>query len=86
MTVSKFSCTPLIANTRRATSDAPSTKSDLLTFFRAWTAKPLQVASIIPSGDALSELITSEISPETGSVIELGPHGRLYPRLVGSRG
>jgi phospholipid N-methyltransferase len=86
MTASKYSRIPLIAKTRRAVSDASPTKSDLLTFFRAWTANPLQVASIIPSGDALSELITSEISSTTGPVIELGPGTGVFTRALLDRG
>ncbi|WP_072397442.1 rRNA adenine N-6-methyltransferase family protein [Hyphomicrobium sp. CS1GBMeth3] len=72
--------------TCRAASDAPSTKSDLFTFFRAWTANPLQVASIIPSSDALSDLITSEISSTTGPVIELGPGTGVFTRALLDRG
>ncbi|MBB3102009.1 class I SAM-dependent methyltransferase [Azomonas macrocytogenes] len=57
-------------------------KSDLLTFFLAWAANPLQVASIIPSGDRLCALITSEISSETGPVIEFGPGTGVFTRAL----
>lgn len=50
-----------------------SKTADAFLFFRAWVSSPLQVASITPSGRALSALITSEISAKTGTVIELGP-------------
>jgi phospholipid N-methyltransferase len=58
----------------------------VFTFFRAWAANPLQVASIVPSGDALSELITSEISAKTGPVIELGPGTGVFTRALLNRG
>lgn len=76
----------LITKTFRPVSNAAPTKSDVLAFFRAWAANPLQVASIIPSGDALSELITSEISSEIGPVIELGPGTGVFTRALLSRG
>lgn len=47
--------------------------TDAFVFFRAWLSSPLRVASVTPSGRALSSLITAEISAQTGSVIELGP-------------
>jgi phosphatidylethanolamine/phosphatidyl-N-methylethanolamine N-methyltransferase len=84
MTASRFSCIPPTAKTRRAGRDAPSNNSDALTFFRA--VNPLQVASIIPSGEALSELITSEISSTTGPVIELGPGTGVFTRALLDRG
>lgn len=43
-----------------------------LSFFRAWTARPLQVAAVAPSGRALAALITAGISRSTGPVLELG--------------
>ncbi|GES46489.1 SAM-dependent methyltransferase [Rhizobium dioscoreae] len=48
-------------------------QSDSLVFFRAWVARPFQIAAILPSGRALAEIITREITPQTGHVIELGP-------------
>lgn len=50
-----------------------SRTTEALMFFRAWLSAPLRVASITPSGKALSVLMTSEISRRTGTVIELGP-------------
>lgn len=60
--------------------------SELVTFFRAWAANPLQVAAIVPSGDALSELITSEIAADSGPVLELGPGTGVFTRALLSRG
>lgn len=86
MTTSKCSCIPLIGETRLAALAGTSPKSDRLAFFQAWAANPLQVASIIPSGTALSELITSEISSATGPVIELGPGTGVFTRALLDRG
>lgn len=85
MTASKDRCHSLIM-LPRAASDAPAPKSDRLAFFRAWAADPLRVASIIPSGGALSDLITSEISAATGPVIELGPGTGVFTRALLDRG
>ena len=46
---------------------------DLLSFFTAWMAAPGRVGAIAPSGAALAELITRDISANTGPVLELGP-------------
>lgn len=60
--------------------------SELVTFLRAWTANPLQVAAIAPSGSALSELITSEIAAGSGPILELGPGTGVFTRALLSRG
>jgi phosphatidylethanolamine/phosphatidyl-N-methylethanolamine N-methyltransferase len=46
---------------------------DLLSFFTAWMAAPRRVGAIAPSGAALAELITRDITADTGPVLELGP-------------
>ena len=46
---------------------------DLISFFTAWMAAPGRVGAIAPSGAALAELITRDISANTGPVLELGP-------------
>lgn len=60
--------------------------SEVFTFFRAWLADPLRVASIVPSGRALAAAMTEEISPETGPVIELGPGTGAFTRALLLRG
>ncbi|MBS3666390.1 class I SAM-dependent methyltransferase [Vreelandella boliviensis] len=60
--------------------------NELLSFFLAWARNPLLVASVIPSGSALAGLITSEISHETGPVIELGPGNGVFTRALIERG
>jgi len=59
---------------------------DAVSFFRAWMAAPLTVASVTPSSTALADLITSEISADTGPVIELGPGTGVFTRALGRRG
>jgi phospholipid N-methyltransferase len=46
---------------------------DFLSFFTAWMAAPGRVGAIAPSGAALADLITRDITPNTGPVLELGP-------------
>jgi len=56
--------------------------SDVLRFFRAWVLDPLRVASVTPSSAALARLMASEIVPETGSVIELGPGTGVFTQAL----
>jgi phosphatidylethanolamine/phosphatidyl-N-methylethanolamine N-methyltransferase len=60
--------------------------SDALLFFRAWLSAPLQVASVTPSGRALSSLMTAEITAQTGAVIELGPGTGVFTQALLDRG
>jgi Phospholipid N-methyltransferase len=55
-------------------------------FFQAWLRNPLRVAAVAPSGRALARLITSEISRDTGPVIELGPGTGVFTRALIARG
>ncbi|MHA6841523.1 class I SAM-dependent methyltransferase [Ralstonia pseudosolanacearum] len=64
----------------------PAWTSENLRFFRAWVANPLRVASVVPSSTRLSLLITTEISSETGAVIELGPGTGVFTRALLTRG
>jgi phosphatidylethanolamine/phosphatidyl-N-methylethanolamine N-methyltransferase len=59
---------------------------DALGFFHAWIQNPLRVAAIVPSGRALADLITSEISCHTGPIIELGPGTGAFTRALIARG
>lgn len=63
-----------------------SKTADALLFFRAWLSAPLQVASVTPSGRALASLMTSEISADTGTVMELGPGTGVFTEALLNRG
>ncbi|APO74532.1 ribosomal RNA methyltransferase protein [Rhizobium etli 8C-3] len=62
------------------------TLSDLIRFFRAWLSDPLRVAAIIPSGVALANAMTREISIATGPVLELGAGTGVFTRGLIARG
>ena len=55
-------------------------------FLRAWLAAPLRVASVVPSGPALSRLITSEVLPDAGHIVELGAGTGVFTRALLDRG
>jgi phosphatidylethanolamine/phosphatidyl-N-methylethanolamine N-methyltransferase len=61
-------------------------RSDALPFLRAWLSDPLRVGAVAPSGGALADLITGEISPETGPVLELGPGTGAFTQALLARG
>jgi phosphatidylethanolamine/phosphatidyl-N-methylethanolamine N-methyltransferase len=61
-------------------------RGEALNFFQAWLKDPLGVASLTPSGPALADLITSDITPSTGPVIELGPGTGVFTRALIARG
>jgi phosphatidylethanolamine/phosphatidyl-N-methylethanolamine N-methyltransferase len=45
---------------------------DVMSFFLSWLLNPRRVGAIAPSSNALAELITKEITPSSGPIIELG--------------
>ncbi len=59
---------------------------DVLSFLQAWAADPLRVAAIAPSGEALAELITRDITPASRPVLELGPGTGVFTRALLGRG
>lgn len=63
-----------------------STCNDFIGFFRAWIANPRRVSAIAPSGQTLARLITSEIKPSDGPVIELGPGTGVFTKAILQRG
>lgn len=63
---------------------APQTKER--PFLLEWITSPLRVAAIAPSSNTLARIITSEIGPETGPVIELGPGTGVFTRALLARG
>jgi phospholipid N-methyltransferase len=60
--------------------------SDHLRFFRRWISDPLRVAAVAPSGGSLSRLMTREILPADGPVLELGPGTGAFTRALLARG
>jgi phospholipid N-methyltransferase len=60
--------------------------SDFLHFFRSWIRNPLCVAAVAPSGDSLARLMTQEIAPIDGPIIELGPGTGVFTRALLARG
>ena len=59
---------------------------DYIQFVRSLITDPWRVAAIAPSGDALSRLITAEIYPSDGSVLELGPGTGVFTKALLARG
>ena len=59
---------------------------DMLSFLRAWVSNPLRVASITPSGEALTELMTRDITTSCRPVLELGPGTGVFTRALLARG
>lgn len=55
-------------------------------FFRSWISSPNRVGAIAPSGEALAELITSEITPASAPVIELGPGTGVFTHKLLQKG
>lgn len=64
-------------------SDAPECGRP---FLLEWLNAPLQVAAVRPSSDQLARLITREIGPHTGPVIELGPGNGVFTDALLARG
>lgn len=60
--------------------------SRALLFFSEWIKRPCSVAAVIPSGRALSRLITRSISSKTGPILELGPGTGVFTNMLMERG
>lgn len=61
-------------------------KLQRLDFFKAWLANPMRVAAVAPSSQSLARLITREIGPATGPVLELGPGTGAFTDALLARG
>src|SRR5262252_3070378 len=55
-------------------------------FAQAWAKHPLRVGAVAPSSRRLARLITSEISPASAPVLELGPGTGVFTRALLGRG
>jgi phosphatidylethanolamine/phosphatidyl-N-methylethanolamine N-methyltransferase len=62
------------------------TTSNLLLFLRSFALDPRSVGAIAPSGSNLASLITSEIDPAEGPVLELGPGTGVFTEAILRRG
>jgi len=60
--------------------------SDFFHFFRSWISDPRRVAAVAPSGDSLARLMTKQIDPSHGPVLELGAGTGVFTRAVVARG
>ncbi len=63
-----------------------ATRADVIPFVRAWLTDPLRVGAALPSGSALAGVITADIGPQTGPVIELGAGTGAFTRAILRRG
>ncbi|WP_024506967.1 rRNA adenine N-6-methyltransferase family protein [Bradyrhizobium sp. ARR65] len=59
---------------------------DFFSFFLAWLSAPRRVGAIAPSGTALAELITREITAASGPILELGPGTGVFTYQLLKRG
>lgn len=59
---------------------------DTLRFFRHWLADPVRIGAVAPSGAALAELITSEITGRSGRIVELGAGTGVFTQALRARG
>lgn len=60
--------------------------NDAFSFLMAWAAAPFRVGSVAPSSSTLATLMTREIGPDTGQVLELGPGTGPFTRALIERG
>ncbi len=81
------------ASTRQVTQPAPHIRSpksgrflSILMFARALLSNPRQLGAVAPSSHVLAGLITAEITPYTGPIIELGPGTGVFTRAILKRG
>lgn len=77
---------PCRGPTPDAQARAPVTRGDLGRFLRSWTANPLRVAAIAPSGQKLARLMVQEITPQMGPILELGPGTGVFTRALLTQG
>jgi phospholipid N-methyltransferase len=59
---------------------------DFFSFFLAWMSAPGRVGAIAPSGAALAEMITREITPASAPILELGPGTGAFTYYLLQRG
>lgn len=60
--------------------------ADPLKLLCSWATAPRRIGAVAPSGKALADLITREISPQNAPVIELGTGTGVFARRLIERG
>ncbi|RUX96446.1 methyltransferase domain-containing protein [Mesorhizobium sp. M7D.F.Ca.US.004.03.1.1] len=60
--------------------------NDALSFLMAWAVAPFRIGSVTPSSSSLAALMTRDIGPDTGPVLELGPGTGPFTRALLARG
>jgi phosphatidylethanolamine/phosphatidyl-N-methylethanolamine N-methyltransferase len=60
--------------------------NDAFSFLMAWAAAPFRIGSVTPSSATLSALMTKEVGPDTGPVLELGPGTGPFTRALIEKG
>lgn len=60
--------------------------ADRILFILLWARRPFRIAAVSPSGRALAALMTREITPGAGPVIELGAGTGVFTRALLARG
>jgi phospholipid N-methyltransferase len=63
-----------------------SAARDRLLFLRAWVRDPARVGAVAPSGRALANLITADLTPADLPIIELGPGTGAFTEALIARG
>lgn len=83
-------CSPFPAQRMEAMREIHTPKNqrflNSLMFARAFLSNPRQLGAVAPSSRALAGLITAEIGPCSGPVIELGPGTGVFTRALLARG
>lgn len=59
---------------------------DTLLFLRSWLSEPRRVGAIAPSSETLAEMMTRDITPATGRILELGPGTGAFTAKLLERG
>lgn len=63
-----------------------SLSTDQSIFLKSWLKRPMKTGAVAPSSNALARLITRDIVPDGGPVIELGPGTGAFTRCILSKG
>ena len=60
--------------------------ADQTSFLKSWFKQPMKTGAVAPSGAALARLITQDLVPNGGPVMELGPGTGAFTRSIVSKG